>query len=927
MNNIEFFRRILPDDGLYCCTIITKEGKTKNIFCRTLASLEKTAQDHNGRVHVYHACSTYKEAVSRKKSNIHSTKSFWMDVDIREDKGYRTLEEAIRATKKFVEEANLPFPLLVFSGGGLHLYWPLTQAVEQDEWNKYAEGIFKLAERLKFKADPGISKDGARILRTPGTQNIKEGNGKYAEVLNDVGPFELSQFSIFTFQNLKTPAEIKEATVYAKDADIYKIIGKCKQVQMFSVAEEQITGQHWIACGRVMAQCHNGTEELWHQWSALDDRYIEDEAQKKWQESVEFNNGITCAHFKSINPDGCKGCPHSVKSPVQLGRDDRISEELPEEIKEQLGTSVPYPYVITAKNQLVIRTKKSEEGELEDIEISKFPFVVADRTTSELDVGSHSIIIRHYTPMEKWIDIEISLSDWGSNPIAALTKVGIMVTNDKLARDYVRTSYNELAANKNMTKVHETYGWKEGNKFLLGDRMYSYKDGKLAFETVHLGLEARNLAPALRPGGHAGRGSVSGWRSAAQGLFSKGHEWQAATLLCAAGAPLLALLDDVEGGTIWSLFDRIGGKGKSTATIAGATLWGSYEALSTQAADTINARMAKLGTLRHLPLAYDEMRRDNPGVAKQFVQSFTAGAERSRMSRSATVNRMPRGWRTVLLTSSNSELTGAIAADEGSEAMSDRVFEVHADSLPLRKGEINASLKAEFITNCGYAGPIIIGLILRDLDNIKTKLASKEKQYMAKFNDPKLRFRAQLVAVVDVIGELISKSELLTFDHQYYVDWMIKNMADYEERHSTSAPELLARYIRENQNSILYINSFKPGEPKKHVAETRSGKVNIRVEPDTHQIIIPRADLATWLQGKEQAIKSFLAEMIELGALEAKNIKRTLTAGTQLTSGLEYVLVFRGDHEALSGVEKVIPLPQAAPSKVASSLRLATLAK
>lgn len=909
MNTLEFLERVLPDDGTYCFSTINKQGLTRNIFLATKADIAVSTKAVSGKTNVYHACASYKDGSSRKKTNVHRLKSLWLDVDVRPDKGYRDFESAFRGLADFLSASSLPRPLVVFSGGGLHLYWPLDADIEPERWQKYSLGLETLAKNLGFKSDEGIAKDSARVLRTPGTINLK--NGNEAKILNDAGPYNISQFNILLIQNAPRPTPKKK---YEKDADINKILARCSQMRGFQSGIEQ-SGQTWIACGRVIAQCYNGTEELWHEWSSKDDRYSEPEAQKKWEESVAFDNGVTCSHFKSVNPEGCTGCMvwGKIKSPVQLGRSTAISEEVKAELSQDdadvLQTAtIPHPYAVGSSGGIVLRDKSSEEEEVKEVEVSRFPFFVLDRTTSELDESQQAIRICHSTPADGWRVGEMTLVEYGTNPIAALAKLGVLVTNEKAAKDFIRRSVNELATFKKMTKVHDTFGWK-GDKFLLGDRLYSVANNKLTFETVHLGGDAVELATHLRPGGRTGRGSVQGWRTAAQSLFSKGHEWQAATLLAAAGAPLLALLDDAEGGTIWSLFDPIGGKGKTTATVAGATLWGGWEGLSTNAADTLNARMAKLGTLRHLPLAYDEMRRDNPGIAKQFVQVFTAGTERARLNRTASISRQPRSWRTFMLTSANSELIGAIAADEGSEAMSDRVFEIHAENLPLRKGEINSQLKSEFLNNAGHAGPILLALILKDLDAVKQLILEKEKHYMSVLGDSKSRFRAQLIAVVDVMGSLIAGSNLLVFDPKYYTDWLLEQLTvSSDEIKIFDGVEYLARFIREFQHSIIYTTEFKPGSAKMNVPEPKSGRVIIRFEKDTQHIVIPRKDLEIWLQSKDQSMKAFIKDLESKEIIYSKTVKRTLTAGTHMTSGLEAVIIFRGDHELLSGIEKVTPL-------------------
>ena len=101
-------------------------------------------------------------------------KAIWLDIDVKADKGYATLSEALAAISKFCADANLPRPsALVFSGGGIHVYWISDVPLSVSEWRPYAEGLRAEASRLGLKFDEGVTTDAARILRVPGTFNNK----------------------------------------------------------------------------------------------------------------------------------------------------------------------------------------------------------------------------------------------------------------------------------------------------------------------------------------------------------------------------------------------------------------------------------------------------------------------------------------------------------------------------------------------------------------------------------------------------------------------------------------------------------------------------------------------------------------------------------------------------------------------------------
>lgn len=917
MQPIEFLERVLPDEGCYCFTTITgdqPDEKVTNTFVNSPADLLSLAKAHNTKRNIYYALASYETANRRTKANVKYLRSFWIDIDVRDKKeypkhtGYETFAEVTEGLSKFIRTTGLPMPSIVYSGGGLHLYWPLEDNISQDKWLPYAEGLKRAAHREGFKIDPGITGDSARVLRIPGTFNIKRGTT--SAIAKYTGTFPLARFDLLKMikqtsaveREVKVKKEKKEFDLI----DSAPIFASCPQMRLFKEGFPEQTGEHWIACGRILALCHDG-EKLWHDISEKDERYNESEAAKKWNDSAKFNNATLCERFETLNPGGCVGCVHAgkINTPIGIVRGKPISVEFTETIRDRLAIEkdhLPYGYFFASDGAVIHRSQNSNEDAPEEVKIANYPFYIKDRSRAELSSTDKSVIVESWNPKDGWSQHDILIGDLFLNPVVALAKVGIMITNDKMIRGFIRESYNQLAGSKDMIRVHETYGWK-GDKFLLGDRLYRFENGRLAFETVQLGADAASFAPHLRPGGLSGKGSFQAWQAAAQGLFAHGHEWQAVTLLAGAGAPLLGLLDDPEGGTIWSLFDPVGGKGKTTATIAAACLWGGWPALSTAASDTINARIAKLGTLKHLPFAYDEMRRDNPGIAKQFVQTFTAGTERARMDKSGVLARMPRSWRTIMLTSANVELIGSIAADDGSEAMSDRVFEVHAENLPLRKGEIDGALKSEFMVNCGYAALPIIALMLRDLEEIKLDLRVKEKKYMTLFNKSKLRFRAQFAAVIDVMGHLLAKNNVLVFDAQYYVDWVLKHISEEQDIvEPANFPEIFARFLREYQTSTIFVKSFKPGVGKQIIAETRSGLCNVRVEIDTRLIYIPQKDISWWLQDKGHSYKAFCKEMKDKGILSEKNAKKNVGAGTQYSTAQEYVCIFKADHPELTGI-------------------------
>ena len=67
---------------------------------------------------------------------------------------------------------DLPEPVIVNSGYGLHIYWAFTEEVPTEKWLPIAKRLEQVCITQKFCADPNVF-DAARILRVPGTYNQK----------------------------------------------------------------------------------------------------------------------------------------------------------------------------------------------------------------------------------------------------------------------------------------------------------------------------------------------------------------------------------------------------------------------------------------------------------------------------------------------------------------------------------------------------------------------------------------------------------------------------------------------------------------------------------------------------------------------------------------------------------------------------------
>lgn len=117
-----------------------------------------------------------KDKAIRLSANALKQKAIWIDCDVKpgDPKHYGTEAEALKAILQFTAKVKLPSPsTIVYSGGGIHVYWISKTPLSPAEWAQYASGLKQLLVANAIKCDTGLTTDIARILRVPGTFNYK----------------------------------------------------------------------------------------------------------------------------------------------------------------------------------------------------------------------------------------------------------------------------------------------------------------------------------------------------------------------------------------------------------------------------------------------------------------------------------------------------------------------------------------------------------------------------------------------------------------------------------------------------------------------------------------------------------------------------------------------------------------------------------
>ncbi len=325
---LTFCEWTLPAEGVKVLFHLSTKTHT---FYPSIEALVAAIEAHIDEQGLYFATAAYGPEKKRSAPNVLLLKALRFDIDAGAEKfakhpndAYPTQEDAIVGVVAFATQNELVPTLIVSSGEGLHVYWCMREDVCPAEWRATSLMLNAAARAYGLKVDAGCTADMARVLRPIGTQHK---NGKRVAVLHASGVFY--DFAGFTakLSRLASQAEVHVGAASParptginadvlltdnRDRDAGLIARSCPMLGAFFRGEPQ-SEPEWRATGGILHFCRDGAK-LFHEYSAKDPRYVESEAQGKW-------DGWTAGPPHCGVSEKCGACPHmgKVNTPVLLG--------------------------------------------------------------------------------------------------------------------------------------------------------------------------------------------------------------------------------------------------------------------------------------------------------------------------------------------------------------------------------------------------------------------------------------------------------------------------------------------------------------------------------------------------------------------------------------------------------------------------------
>lgn len=296
---LEFLRHVLPPEGRYALFI--KGARRPNRYFDTIEDLAEAMFALKGEDVSFLAATVLPGAATRKAADIYQLKALRADVDYGDGKPYATKEAALLAIVKVaVAGLKLPRPIIVHTGHGFHVWFPLEDAVSVGEWQPLADGLRQLligGGLQLLSADAEHIVQSARLGRCPGCWNCK---GK----ATGAAPVQVSfaaNWREFEFLNASAMKRLREAaslvTARRMKRKITSAAGmpaKMYSRSVYGEAIKQILADlpvryaddyaEWIRIGMILRE--TGWEDaldIWDEFSKRSDKYDALVLKAKWE--------------------------------------------------------------------------------------------------------------------------------------------------------------------------------------------------------------------------------------------------------------------------------------------------------------------------------------------------------------------------------------------------------------------------------------------------------------------------------------------------------------------------------------------------------------------------------------------------------------------------------------------------------------------
>jgi hypothetical protein len=964
MTPVEFLRAVWPDEGHYCiATPFTPPEGTQTFWAHRVFDTVEAAAAHaeqiSSRTDVFFAVHTLAQPkvwnptkLNRKTgeqgayeyrthTNMLAARAFFFDLDVGEGDGkYPTQRDALRGLMTFCATANLPKPLVVSSGGGLHAYWRITDALPSGEWKAHAAKLRQLARYYGLKADPARTTDVSSVLRVAGTFNLKKGGKRPVDVLTpSAKSTETASFikllddglivtGVAAPTSLPVPSTAA-ANLLGSNLDdeinstpvLFKaLVQACPQIQRLVPLRGNVSEPEWYHSINLVRFVQNG-DKFVHLMSNGHPEYDRDATDAKIEQLK--GKGIkptTCAKMAEVaGAELCESCAFKdrVRSPLVAARKKDLAPA-PTVVREVDATpqqlvipEPPHPYTRLRSGEIAV-TRKNKDGDEITTTILHYDLYPVSRIVNEASESEQQMWRVHLprcAPKDFILDADALYER--RKFLTCMSHQGVYPRPGDVEQlqDFMIAYIAKLQREADAEPQCNHLGWIDDNRaFVLPDKVLM-PDGTA--KPASLSAQAARAAEQIKK-----RGTLEKQVELLKFYNHPAYAPAQFMILCSLAAPLYHATG--QHGVIVNAMGEPGAS-KSTCLYTAASLWGDpelYAINGTNSGATPRARAERVSVLANLPICVDEITLMPPKEAQEMAMNITQPGHRLRLNRNGVERKTPDTPKsTIMLCTSNSSLHGLLSVDNiGGTAGSMRVIE-----LVFKRQGVHTKAEAdEYLhqlkQNCGHIGEAFMRHNVRHYEAAVNRVREMVRRVDADANiTSDERFWSAGPGAAFASGYIAQELGLISFDLEYlYRFWLSRAMTHMRAvvKESYATPEtILADYLETINENILVAHRPLQGNIA-NIAKMARGQLLARYDVDDGVMYILKKgfrDYCTRIGANSHQIFEELSHAKDFPSgpqriLTNRNIRKVLGAGTEQAKAQSWCIAINMKHPEVSGV-------------------------
>lgn len=752
---------------------------------------------------------------ARLKQNALKLKAIWIDVDVKpgDPKHYATILETLDAIDTFVTAAKLPPPsALVFSGGGVHVYWFSDIALTPDEWRPYAEGLKAEAVRLGLKCDAPLTTDEARVLRVPGTYNNKSlppravrlahlgASYKFATDLAMLAaivpvnptpataavttgaraalPFDLSNFptggmaKAFHIANLNPQFDsLAEGVGLHSDLPLKldEVVRKCEHFQDAAATQGRLHSEPLWNLTVLASTWFEDGRDIAHYFSKGHPAYIKGgagETDKKFDEKLTARARGTgwpsCSQFEAAGAK-CKTCPFygKLRSPLNLAE----RAQLPFVVAQPAPPPpddlfLPPGYTVDTEKRICKIVQKTLSNGVTTEEAAPLFYCqirnpVAQRGVRKfmfdcsLDGGTWGQVVLYETDFSTEQTLVKAMRTHGCKPYPDNQRGLVQFMTAWTAKlDEAKKRLNTIS-----------FGWlrkEEGGEMPIG---FAY-GGRVVMAgqpDQQSGFTDAQIEQAYKP-----KGSPAPWIEAIEVVTSQMRPANECIIAMSFGAPLMFATGLYNG--VFCAWSPESAAHKSTSISIGGAVWASPNLSKVRQISSPKGIVRKIGHIKNLPVYLDEIAEvEKMDEVRLMVNVLSEGGDGDKLHQDRTFYEMET-WQTLMLVGSNQSLCENIMRNvTGTDAKLQRVFEFQVPKRDASHDENHVTTLINSLDyNYGHMGLTYSKLLGADPAGIKAFVREQHDRFNQEVAfQTEERFRSAM-AVTTYCGAALANALLPT---------------------------------------------------------------------------------------------------------------------------------------------------------------------